>query len=337
MIPSTGYARNDARPAAEHRLVVYSAAEQRYCAGLLEGFAERHPDIEVEFRDGISVELHQRYLARLAAGRPEADVLWSSAMDLQMGLVLSGRALPYCSPEAHDLPAGAVYRDLAYATTLEPLLTLVNRDHFDARVPAGSLAELTAALRCDPERFRGRVASYDIERNGLGFLALLHESLRGVEFDAFMRVLAACNPKVFGSNPALVEEVASGRAALGYHVLASYALRAVRANPSLAIAASNAPPLAVSRVVFIPDSAAHPNAARIFVDYLLSRDGQRHLGKAGLFPIRRESGPGNAREADAVTPIRIDRNFGDCSISSAGSSYCADGRPQSPRALVRLQ
>jgi len=51
----------------------------------------------------------------------------------------------------------------------------------------------------------------------------------------------------FGSNPALVDEVASGRAALGYHVLGSYALRAVRANPVLAIAASNAPLLANGR------------------------------------------------------------------------------------------
>lgn len=232
-------------------------------------------------------------------------------MDLQMGLVLKGDAQPHRSPEAHDLPAGAVYRDLAYATTLEPLLTLVNRGHFDARVPAGSLAELTTALESDPERFRGRVASYDIERNGLGFLALLHESLRSVDFGAFMRILTACKPKVFGSNPALVEEVASGRAALGYHVLASYAVRAVRSNPSLGIAASSAPPLAVSRVAFIPDSAPHPSAARFFVDYLLSQDGQQRLREAGLFPIRREHGPGIAREADAVTPIRIDRNFGE--------------------------
>lgn len=65
----------------------------------------------------------------------------------------------------------------------------------------------------------------------------------------------------------------------------------------------NSPPLS--------KHAPHPSAARQFVDYLLSQDGQRRLGKAGLFPIRRESGPRNAREAEAVTPIRIDRNFGE--------------------------
>ena len=305
-------------PAVDHkltttdkRLVVCSAAEKKYCIGLLDGYTRLYPGIEVEFRDGISVALHERYLAELAAGKPETDVIWSSAMDLQMGLALAGKTRPYRSPEAPALPEGAAYRDLAYATTLEPLMTLVNRDGFDTRIPAGSLAELTAALRSDPARFHGRVASYDIERNGLGFLALLHESRSGTQFNAFMQALAGCKPKVFGSNPELVAAVASGRAALGYHVLGSYALRAVRDHPSLAIAVSNAPPLAVSRVAVISSRAPHPDAARLFLDYLLSQDGQQQLLKAGLFPIRRAPDSPRPNAADEVTPIRIDRDFHD--------------------------
>ena len=296
---------------AEDRLVIYSAAEKKYCTGLLEDFNARHPGIEVDFVFGISVALHERYLAALAAGKPEADLLRSSAMDLQMSLVLTGDALRHPSPGAHALPQGAAYRDLAYATTMEPLVTLVNRDRFDLNLAAGSLTELTAVLRSDPERFLGRIACYDIAANGLGFLALLHESRRSVDFAAFLQVLAACRPKLFGSNPPLVEEVASGRAALGFHVLASYALRATRSNPSLAIAASNTPPLAVSRVAFIPRSAPHPNAARLFLDYLLSQDGQQCLLEAGLFPICRVAGGVAPSGTDAVTPIRIDRDFGD--------------------------
>ncbi len=296
---------------AEDRLVIYSAAEKQYCAGLLEDFGARHPGIGIEFVFGISVALHERYLAALSAGKPEADLFWSSAMDLQMSLVLAGDALPHPSPEAHALPQGAAYRDLAYATTMEPLVTLVNRGRFDMNLAAGSLVELTAALRGDPKRFLGRIACYDIAANGLGFLALLHESRRSADFAAFIQLLAACKPKLFGSNPPLVEEVASGRAALGFHLLASYALRATRSNPSLAIASSNAPPLAVSRVAFIPRSAPHPNAARLFLDYLLSQDGQQRLLEAGLFPIRRAASGVTHSGTGAVTPIRIDRDFGD--------------------------
>ena len=292
-------------PTHENRLVIYSAADKQYCTGLLEGFSARHPGIAVEFVFGISVALHERYLAELAAGTPVADVLWSSAMDLQMSLARYGKALPHASPEARALPPGAAYRDLAYATTVEPLMTLVNRGLYDVRVPAGSLAERTAALGRD--RCRGRVAAYDIANNGLGFLALLHESRHGADFDAFLAGIAACKPKTFGSNPALVDEVVSGRAALGYHVLGSYALRAVRANPVLAIAASNAPLLAISRLALISSRAPHPNAARLFVDYLLSQEGQRHLLTAGLFPIRNEAGASSS--SAALAPIRVDRDF----------------------------
>ena len=297
------------RGASEDKLVIYSAAEKRYCEGLLAGFSRRHPGITLDFCFGISVALHQRYLAELAAGQPSADVLWSSAMDLQMSLALEGKALAYASAEARALPAGAIYRDLAYATTLEPLLTLVNRDCFDARVAAGSLAEIAAALDRDPGSFRGRVAAYDIERNGLGFLALMLESHRNTEFRACLRTLARCKPKIFSSNPLLVGEVASGRAALGYHVLGSYALRAVASNPSLAVATSHTPALAVSRVALISSCAPHPHAAKLFIDYLLSRDGQQQLLEAGLFPIRNDVGtaPGGAN----VSPLRIDRGCGE--------------------------
>ena len=78
--------------ADEGRVVVFSAAFRPFCEPLLAGFAAQHPGIEVAFVDGISGTLHQRYLDALVGGRGEVDVLWSSAMDLQMDLAQSGHA-----------------------------------------------------------------------------------------------------------------------------------------------------------------------------------------------------------------------------------------------------
>lgn len=290
-----------ARPATpESRLVLYSAAEEQYCAPLLDGFRARHPEFPVEFVFGISPALHARYLDEASAGTTRADVVWSSAMDLQMELLRAGHAQPYHCKEASALPAGSVYEDRAWVTTVEPVVTLVNRARFDISVAAGTIGEIAAALAHEPERYRGRVAAFDIERNGVAFLALLHETRR-TPADAFLRALAACRPRLFGSNPPLVDEVSSGRAALGYHVLYSYAMRAARANPALAIAASNDPPIAFSRIAFIPRGAPHPAAARLFIDYLLSPGGQGRLLDAGFGPVR-----GNTV---AAAPIRLDRDF----------------------------
>ena len=237
-------------------------------------------------------------------------------MDLQMGLVLHGHARAYRSPEADALPHWAVYRDMAYATTVEPLVTLVNCRGMDSGAPAGSTGELARLLAGNPARFRARVACYDIERNGLGFLALMHEMTRSPHFDAFLKALTAVQPVLFGSAATLTEAVASGRALLAFHVLGSYALRALRENPSLAIATSQTPLLAVSRIAFICRDAPHPQAAQRFLDYLLSTQGQRHLLEAGLFPVLRtgeaaRADPGDQLAGASIDPIPIDRGLGE--------------------------
>ncbi len=277
------------------RLTLLSAAERPYCEPLLRGFAALHPEVELNFVFGISTALHQRYLAEHAAGGPTADLIWSSAMDLQMALVLEGHAQPHGL--RHGLPAGAAWRDLALATTAEPLFTLAR----DGGTPAGTPAEIAALLAAAPERFRGRVVLPDIESNGLGFLAMLRWSLEEPGFDAFLDALGRASPRAVGSAAALVTAMTEG-AQLGLHVLGAYARRTVAADSSLHIAPSTAAAPAVARVAFIPRRAANPEAAAAFLAYLISPEGQAALDTAGLFPITRG-------ESAAVSPIPIDAGF----------------------------
>jgi iron(III) transport system substrate-binding protein len=296
--------------ALRQRVVVYSAAEQTHCAPLLEGFSERHPDIEVDFRFGISVDLHARYLTQVASAESEVDVMWSSAMDLQMALIRAGEALTHESTEKAALPPGAVYRNLGYATTVEPLATLVDRERLGRAPLAGSLAELAALWMHDPRSFRGRVAAFDIERNGQGFLALLVECRSETDAEGFMRALARCEPRLGSSNPELVDDVASGNAVLACHVLSSYAERAMRAHASLATAHSDGPPLAVSRIAFISRHSRHPEAAHRFLDYLLSLEGQQRLAAGGFPPIR-EDAAASESAGRALRTIPIDDGLAD--------------------------
>lgn len=262
---------------------------------MLFGFAQRHPEVELDFVFGISTDLHRRYLQDAAGGGPTADLLWSSAMDQQMGLVLDGHAQPH--GVQHTLPPGAAYRDLAVATTCEPLFTLSR----DVSVPAGTPAEIAALIASDPDRFRGRVAVPDIETNGLGFLAMLRWSLEEPDFDKFLDLLSACSPRAVGSAPALVSAMNDG-AQLALNVLGSYSLRALSADPALHIAPTAARSIGASRVAFIPRRAANPEAASAFLAYLVSPQGQAALGKAGLFPI---AGP----QSHPVAPIPLDDRF----------------------------
>jgi iron(III) transport system substrate-binding protein len=275
---------------ARGRLVVFSAAERRHCEGLIASFLARHPAVELEFVAGISTALHERYL-----GGAVADLIWSSAMDQQMGLVLTGHAQPH--GVAHGLPPRAAWRDLAVATTCEPLHTLSR----DPDAPAGALAEVAALAAANLPLFRERVTLPDIEVNGLGFLAMLRARLEEPEFDRSLATLSACRPRVAGSAPALVASLAEG-GALAMHLLGSYAERAVAADASLHIAPSASPAPAVSRIAFIPRRAENPGAGAAFLAHLLSPEGQVALGEAGLFPI-------SAPLRRPVSPIPLDERF----------------------------
>ncbi len=76
-----------------------------------------------------STEFYGRYISENAAKRCVAhNVLWSSAMDLQVKLVNDGLMANYESPEsAHTLPLWAQYQKQAYGTTYEPLAIVYNK------------------------------------------------------------------------------------------------------------------------------------------------------------------------------------------------------------------
>ena len=81
----------------------------------------------------------------------------------------------------------------------------------------------------------------------------------------------------------ILDHIARGEAAIGYNVLGSYALVRAMENPHIGIVLPSDYTLILSRIAFINRQAPHPEEARIWMDYLLSRRGQSVLNDTGLF------------------------------------------------------
>jgi iron(III) transport system substrate-binding protein len=70
-------------------------------------------------------------------------------------------------------------------------------------------------------------------------------------------------------------------------VIGPYALLKAQADPNVGVVIPRDFTLILTRLAFIPKAAAHPNAARVFLDYLLSKRGQQVVAdKALLYSIR---------------------------------------------------
>jgi iron(III) transport system substrate-binding protein len=276
---------DDARK--EGKLIIYAATDTSVIRSLLKDFEALY-GIKVEYNDMNSTELYNRYISENAASSTSADVLWSSAMDLQLKLVNDGLMASYASPEASSIPQWAQYQQQAFGTTYEPLAIVYNK----RLVPANDVPQTRAAfidlLQTQPAKYKGKITTYDIEKAGVGFSALTQDARVNPQMTwQLVDAIGATGPKLLSSTGAMMERISSGENLIGYNILGSYAFSRAKKDPSIGYVYLKDYTLVVSRLVTISKKAKNPNAAKLWVDYLLSKRGQTLIAnEANLFSIR---------------------------------------------------
>lgn len=277
--------------AAEGRVVIYAATDQHIVQPLIDDFEQRHPGITVEYHDMNSTALYQRVIDEAAHGG-KADVVWSSAMDLQVKLVNDGYAQSHRSAETAALPAWAVWKNEAFGTTYEPAVFVYNKQAAKADEIPDTHAGLIALLQRAPDRYRGRLATYDPRQSGVGLLLHTQDAQSNpIAFWSLAQTLGDSGVRTYATSAAMIDAIASGEVLIGYNVLGSYALTRAENNPAIGVIWPRDYTLVLSRVAFITRQARHPQAARLWLDHLLSRHGQTVLARnAGLFAVREDGG-----------------------------------------------
>ena len=271
----------------EGKVVVYSTTDLSAVASLIRDFESANPGVKVEYNDLNSTELHNRFLSETAAHRPSADVLWSSAMDLQMKLANDNFAARYQSPEAASLPEWAVWRDEAFGTTFEPAVFVYSTRFVAADEVPHTHAEFLRLITTQREKYAGNVITYDIEKSAVGFLFATQDSRMQPAFWDLVKALGAQAVDLETSTSVMVQRIAAGKDYLGYNLIGSYALTRARRDPSIGVVMPSDYTLVMSRIAIVSKTATHPNAARLWLDYLLSRRGQTVLAtRSELFSIR---------------------------------------------------
>lgn len=303
---STGYAETIDAADREGVLRIWSTTDRQKVSELLAGFRQLYPRIRLIYSDMPATELHQRFLADVADGQPGADLLWSSAMDLQIKLVNDGYAQSYDSPEKAALPSWANWKNQAWGITAEPIVMIYNRRLMTpAAMPASHLG-LRQLLEMRSPGLKGKVATYDPTKSAVGYLYLSQDDGASRDIWRTIRAFSSNDVRLFATTEAIIDDVSAGRAVVGYNVVGSYALDEMRRNPDLAVIMPSDYTLIMSRIAMIPAKAQHPHAARLFLDYLMSRAGQQHLAAHSMSSVRSDiATPASLRSLD--TPKRAIR------------------------------
>ena len=271
----------------EGKLVVYSNTDPNLARLLLRDFAELYPRIRVDYIDLNSGQLYQRFLAEVARGADSADLLWASSMDGQMKLASEGHAAVYASPEIPSLPKWAVWQNQAYGTTYEPVTFVYNKRLMQATDVPQDHPALLALLTNKTEIYKGRIAAYDPEQSGTGYLFATQDVKNFSQAWDLFRAFGKASIQLSTTAADMMERVAQGEHAIAYGIFGSYALARTRNDPELGIVLPTDYALIMSRVAFITAKARRPNAARLFLDYLLSQRGQNIIAnQADLYSIR---------------------------------------------------
>ena len=283
----SGYRKLIAAAEQEGRVVIYSTMDNAEAAPLIADFSALYPRIEVRYHEMNSPEIYGRFLAETQSKGSSADVTWSSAMDLQIKLANDGFAETYRSPEASSLPDWAVWRDEAYGTTFEPAVIVYNKKLVPPEDVPHTHSEFLRLITSKPERYSGNVCTYDIEKAAVGFLFFTQDSLLMPAFWNLVAAMGARNVELDANTASLLERIASGKDLIGYNLIGSYALGRARRDPSLGVVLPRDYTLVMSRVIIVAKNAPHPNAAKLWLDYLLSRRGQTVLAeRSRMFSIR---------------------------------------------------
>ena len=138
---------------------------------------------------------------------------------------------------------------------------------------------MTAKLiSTNTEKYKGKVTTYDIEKSGVGFMFAVQDQKDFPGMDELVKGFGKTGYRVYSSTGNMLEKTSSGEHLLGYNVIGSYAFTRAKKDQSLGVVVPRDYTLVLSRVIFIGKGAKDPNAAKLWVDYILSKRGQAIIG-----------------------------------------------------------
>ncbi|MGT2443536.1 ABC transporter substrate-binding protein [Ensifer adhaerens] len=258
-------------------LVLYTSQPNEDAQATVDAFQAANPGIEVEWVREGTTKIMAKLMAEIEAGNPVADVLLIADTVTMQRLKEAGHLADYKSPEAANYDAALYDADGAYYST--------------KMITTGIVYNTSAAMKPEgwqdlskPEA-KGLVTMPSPLTSGA---ALIHaQTLTGIDglgWD-YYKALAANGATAAGGNGGVLKAVATGEKAYGM-LVDFMAIREKAKGAPVEFVFPAEGVSAVTEPVGILKTAKNVEAAKKFVDFLLSEEGQKTAVKMGYIPAR---------------------------------------------------
>ncbi|MCA0919783.1 ABC transporter substrate-binding protein [Pseudooceanicola nanhaiensis] len=261
---------------AETTLTLYTSQAPEQAQETVDAFEAAHPDIKVEWtRNGTSA-LMNVMRAEIEAGQVQADVLLVADVINLGELKAGGHLMAYEDAPVADYDAATYDPDMTFFGT-KAITTGIAYNPQIAE-PVESWMDLLK------EENRGQIAVPSPLYSGAA-LNHLHALINaeGIGWD-FYEGLADLDIVPEGGNGPATKAVASGMAKYAILVDAN-ALRAKADGSPIDYIAPKDGVSFITEPAAIMSTTQHPEEAKLFIDFLLSREGQELVSKQGNLPI----------------------------------------------------
>jgi iron(III) transport system substrate-binding protein len=263
-------------------LTLYTSQPNADAQATVDAFMQANPDIAVEFvRDGTT-QIMARLLTEIEAGQAQPDVLLIADAVTMESMEAEGHLMAYPEADVSAYPEGMHDAEGHYFSTKLITTGLIRN--------TSAPMELTSWRDLLSDEAAGQVAMPSPLTSGAALIN--YATLRGVDGlgQEFFEGLAASGALAQGGNGGVFRAVAGGEKMYGI-VVDFLPIREAAAGSPVEFVFPEEGVSAVTEPVAIMAGTDAPEAARRFVDFLLSVEGQELAASQGYLPAHPDVTP----------------------------------------------
>jgi iron(III) transport system substrate-binding protein len=288
-------------------LTIYSNTAEENWAPIFRDFQKKYPWVKkLSANDLDSDEVFQKVLSEQSTGSSPVDMMVSNASTAWATFAERPDTLmEYESPELAELPDFAQLLPNVYAMSADPMTIAYNTALME-KAPTGikSLADIAEA---DPGTYDGKITVRDPE-SSFGFTvtrAFTEANPDG--WSDLERLLPMTKPET--SSGTQLEKLVSGEYLAGFFISGGPAFPVVEDSDGLVdVVYPEDGTTVLPRGIGVASDAPHPATAKLFLDFVLSVEGQRAVAEGGLSSYREGiEGPGLHTYQELVDEVGEDK------------------------------